>query len=347
MDSPGPTDNTNQLQITDLAEVLQLLRRHGYSGTSYYELGLFLGLSVNTIRVIEADQKGDTGRRLHECLTKWLKKADNVQKKGGPTIYSLVSALRELGENGVADGIDIEMHPGCKILARYASNQSLVSALPQFTALLCLEKLIKEMMSTNIQGEAVLIEIKEVVCNDYQKLQALAEILQKFKVTASIGNTIMKEYRDAYCIDNLIEVNDNTNVEGLKIFLPMNVTLEFKKMRLALGQTFFKVGSIMMRNPQSPTLENIKYVLGAYEKALRPQIAQCQNIHEILQLVYDSCQLDDISVLEFFVDEFNIEEAKEAIQKYKKAIEELKATKLSQCLNEENIAVKTLRSRVM
>ena len=60
------------------------------------------------MRVIEAEQRGDIGKCLRECLTKWLQKADDVVKKGGPTIYSLVSALRELGENGVADGIDME-----------------------------------------------------------------------------------------------------------------------------------------------------------------------------------------------------------------------------------------------
>ena len=97
------------LLATDLGEVLELLRRHGYSGVSYYDLGLFLGLSVNTMRVIEAEHKGNTGRCLSECLTKWLEKVDNVQKKGGPTIYSLVSALRELGENGVAEGINNEI----------------------------------------------------------------------------------------------------------------------------------------------------------------------------------------------------------------------------------------------
>ena len=58
--------------------------------------------------IIEADHRGNTGRCLSECLTKWLQKADDVVMKGGPTIYSLVSALKELGENGVAEGIDME-----------------------------------------------------------------------------------------------------------------------------------------------------------------------------------------------------------------------------------------------
>ena len=91
----------NYLIVIDLAGVLQLLRRHGYSGISYYELGLYLGLSPATLDVITLNNKRGFESCLRECLTKWL-------QKGVPTIYSLVSALRGIGENGVADGIDME-----------------------------------------------------------------------------------------------------------------------------------------------------------------------------------------------------------------------------------------------
>ena len=88
----------------DLAELLKSLNKHGYSGTSYYNLGLYLGLSSATMDIIAKDNK-NVESCLRECLKEWLRKADDVLKKGGPTIYSLVSALRELGENGVAEGI--------------------------------------------------------------------------------------------------------------------------------------------------------------------------------------------------------------------------------------------------
>ena len=123
--------------------------------------------------------------------------------------------------------------------------------------------------------------------------------------------------------------------ESLKIYLPTNVTSDFKEMRLIFGQTFFEVGSIMKTNPQSPSLDNIKYILGTYDKELRPQVAQCQDVHDILQLVSDNCPLDDITLLEFFVKRFNIEEAKALIQKYKEDIKEFKKTKLHECLGEK------------
>ena len=99
---------SNYLIVTDLPEVLQLLKRHRYSGITYYTLGLYLGLSYDTLYGIANNNKGDIDGGLRECLTEWLQKADDVVKKGGPTIYSLVSALRGIGENGVAEGIDME-----------------------------------------------------------------------------------------------------------------------------------------------------------------------------------------------------------------------------------------------
>ena len=99
---------SNYLIVTDLPEVFQLLKRHHYSGITYYTLGIYLGLSYDTLYGIANNNKGDIDGGLCECLTKWLQKADDVKKKGGPTIYSLVSALRKLKKKRIADGIDME-----------------------------------------------------------------------------------------------------------------------------------------------------------------------------------------------------------------------------------------------
>ena len=97
---------------------------------------------------------------------------------------------------------------------------------------------------------------------------------------------------------------------------------------------FYKVESIINSNPQSPSLNHIKYVLCTYDKTLRPQLDQFQDIHSILQLVRDNSSLDNISLLEYLVDEFNIEEAKPVIKEYKEAVEELKM-KLRQFFEEQ------------
>ena len=123
-------------------------------------------------------------------------------------------------------------------------------------------------------------------------------------------------------------------IEALKIYLPMNVTSELTMIRLKLWNTLSKVESIMMNNHQSPSLPNIKYVLGTHYITLWPQLARCQNINDILQLVCANSSLDDISLLEYLVNVFNIEEAKPVIEEYKEDVEELKM-KLRQFLEEQ------------
>ena len=95
------------LIVNDLIWVLLLLKRHGYSGVTYRSLCHYLGLSQPRLDAISSNNKGDTDGGLRECLKAWLLKADAAwYTKGGPSISSLISALRRIGENGVADGID-------------------------------------------------------------------------------------------------------------------------------------------------------------------------------------------------------------------------------------------------
>ena len=86
----------------------ELLSNHGFSAPHYYKLGLNLGLSANTLDIIEADYKGDSTRCLLECLKAWLRQTDQVKERGGPSHYALIKALRMSEEITVADGIDRE-----------------------------------------------------------------------------------------------------------------------------------------------------------------------------------------------------------------------------------------------
>ena len=70
-------------------------------------LGLKLGLYRDTLGAIEAKYKDDVDSCLLECLTRWLKKVDNVVNKGaGPNWILLTSSLRDIDEVAVADSID-------------------------------------------------------------------------------------------------------------------------------------------------------------------------------------------------------------------------------------------------
>ena len=94
--------------IRHLVEIIDLLKKYGYSGTNYYDLGLHLGLLSRTLDIIAKDNVGDVNSCLRECLKAWLEQADDVKSNGGPTHYSLIKALRKIEQKSVADGIDKE-----------------------------------------------------------------------------------------------------------------------------------------------------------------------------------------------------------------------------------------------
>ena len=58
---------------------------------------------------------------MEECLKAWLKETDDVQKKGGSTVHSLIAALRKMEEKAAAKGIDIE----CKVMTMHKIMHSL------------------------------------------------------------------------------------------------------------------------------------------------------------------------------------------------------------------------------
>ena len=94
---------------------MELLKKCGFSETRWFELGLALGLSKNTLDIIKADHPQNTHQCLIECLSKWLKRADDVDSKGGATWDSLSDALQFINEIAVADMLDKESEstPAC------------------------------------------------------------------------------------------------------------------------------------------------------------------------------------------------------------------------------------------
>uniref|UniRef100_A0A1X7SXW4 Death domain-containing protein n=1 Tax=Amphimedon queenslandica TaxID=400682 RepID=A0A1X7SXW4_AMPQE len=110
------------VDIIDLNEVIALLEKHHYSKTSYHQLGLRLKLSHNTLEKIKKDH-GGIDPCFTECLASWLRKADGVET---PTIDTLIAALREIGENAVADGINGERQNICIAVSKRHSPQPLL-----------------------------------------------------------------------------------------------------------------------------------------------------------------------------------------------------------------------------
>ena len=82
------------------------LQNANFDNTKWRELGLQLGLRQGTLNVIENNHPRDTDRCHDECLTKWLERADNVDKcHGVPTYSSLADALDMINQKDVTDKI--------------------------------------------------------------------------------------------------------------------------------------------------------------------------------------------------------------------------------------------------
>lgn len=90
------------LDIPDLKDIIDILKQGYFPDDKWSSLGLNLGLLQPTLSIIETNYKGDVERCLRECLTRWLRQIDNVSESGGPTLDSLASAIKKIGENAVA-----------------------------------------------------------------------------------------------------------------------------------------------------------------------------------------------------------------------------------------------------
>ena len=93
--------------LEQLVDVLDVLKRCGFPEARWQDLGLRLGLHKNTLDTIKNDNN-TTSSCYTECLSQWLRRADNVDSKGGATWDSLSDALRSMNEITVADKLDQE-----------------------------------------------------------------------------------------------------------------------------------------------------------------------------------------------------------------------------------------------
>ena len=88
--------------IDDLFEVNIFLKQV----VNWKHLGLALGLFYPTLQKIESDRRNRVGDCMKEILAAWLQQQDNVSQHGIPSWTVLQTALREIGENELANEIN-------------------------------------------------------------------------------------------------------------------------------------------------------------------------------------------------------------------------------------------------
>ncbi|XP_019857379.1 PREDICTED: uncharacterized protein LOC109585696 [Amphimedon queenslandica] len=87
------------LTIRDLVEILRVLKDGHFQTTKWFDLGLYLGLIHDDLKIIEDNYPRNAERCLRECLAKWLK--EDIEA----TWDKLAIAVGEVGDTTVADYI--------------------------------------------------------------------------------------------------------------------------------------------------------------------------------------------------------------------------------------------------
>ena len=87
--------------IADLCKVKKFLK----SVNDWQSLGLELGLLYSTLKRIRREQREDINDCMMEMLAEWLQQQDNVCQVGVPSWSVLQAALKNIGENDLADTI--------------------------------------------------------------------------------------------------------------------------------------------------------------------------------------------------------------------------------------------------
>ncbi|XP_019852657.1 PREDICTED: uncharacterized protein LOC109582413 [Amphimedon queenslandica] len=346
-----PLKNEKPLNTTDLNKILTLLEKYQYSGKSYYRLGLSLGLLHRTLDIIKTDNNNSVEHCLREVLTKWLEKADNVEK---PTWSALVAALRSINQNAVAEEIDRETDPVSLIIENHrdALSQSIQENLTQIARHLSYELEIKSLESLHGSPsekiEVLLKTIKNAVYENYKSILKFADVLCKFPAVRSVRNDIQKNYSKSFVtqiyyiihtyvigekiVDNSIEVRAmGRNGDPIKV--PLNFSLECKEMRNKWAIAVDSAIKVIAVEVEEQELKGFLQIQTS-NSDVKEKLNACHSTGEIMQIIIDHCSLVDLTLLEGIIERFKIEEAKEHINEYKEIKDDFCSISLHSLLNE-------------
>uniref|UniRef100_A0A1X7VGN9 Death domain-containing protein n=1 Tax=Amphimedon queenslandica TaxID=400682 RepID=A0A1X7VGN9_AMPQE len=189
------------LDIGDLIDVIDLLKKCGFQGTKWQELGLRLGLLKTTLDAIEMKCRGDVYHCLTECLSHWLRRVDNVDSRGGANLDSLSDALGSMNETAVAEKLKHHVLINIFNNRRTVLSQSLRDFVSIAWLLYGERMLTQEAVSRVVsaspsipnQREALLTGVKEAVQTDPNSLHTFANVLCTISTNVSLGQTILDD----------------------------------------------------------------------------------------------------------------------------------------------------------
>ena len=90
-----------------------------------------------------------------------------------------------------------------------------------------------------------------------------------------------------------------------------------------------------------PELEDLKKLVGSCNSDLKPKLAECSKVSDVLSLVQEECSLIDVSLLKKIVEEFKVKKAEKYIEEYREILKKfLENNPIAHCLKEKFDAMK-------
>uniref|UniRef100_A0A1X7THM4 NACHT domain-containing protein n=1 Tax=Amphimedon queenslandica TaxID=400682 RepID=A0A1X7THM4_AMPQE len=143
------TDTTILLNIEHLDRVLSELQH--FADAEWESFGLKCGLHYNTLEAIKRDA-GSTKESFTKCVALWLKRKDNVDGKGKPTLERLADIVKETGDKATAE--EIRIRNGIAIPAKDLEFHQVTQSMPRtpaqsFTSLWSIVILVSVLVATS------------------------------------------------------------------------------------------------------------------------------------------------------------------------------------------------------
>uniref|UniRef100_A0A1X7TN73 Death domain-containing protein n=1 Tax=Amphimedon queenslandica TaxID=400682 RepID=A0A1X7TN73_AMPQE len=358
---------SSPLTIEQLIDVLNLLKRCGFPQRRWKELGLTLGLLMDSLDAI-SENCSKVEDRFIECIARWLRRADNVDSKGGATFDSLSDALKSMNENAAADKLDQEKrkakaidifnthHP---LLSQSLSDPVSVAIMLQREGVITGQVLASvESASPSVpnQREVLLGAIIVAIESKYSLLQTFASVLCKFTGNVKLGTVIQRDYDTQFSTDEFVNIemeedsstgtitpsSPHTPTAPLTVEIPVrkSKSREFSSIRASLARMIFKVSKAITQ--KSPPLFDLKSLICLFNSDLKGKLAECNDISSVVHVIEGECSLTDIELLETVVEEFEVTEAERYIEQYKTSLEKsCHSLSIDLCLKEKFDAVNT------
>ena len=115
---------------------------------------------------------------------------------------------------------------------------------------------------------------------------------------------------------------------------------EFTSLRTSLGSMMYNVCKAI--EEAGPELNDLKELVESCNSELKPKLAECSKVSDVLSLVKEECSLTHFNLLETLVEEFNVKKAEKYIEKYRRILKKFLEDNPIACrLKEKFDAVKT------